>query len=204
MSNDIHIDILQIDGRIADSEMVIPDDRRSITNNSLPKITQVLNDNAYEINVPLKWYCFDVLLHEVASEGCGILTLSVCEVLGEELGMSKPEIKNALIFLHLFNKILYYHESKECNDLVFVEVNSLVNILKELVMKVYEGHSAVETVLPEWCSLVTKGQLTTENMKEVCKDASTRKYDDALKHDPNNAAQLEEARVEALQNFKKN
>ena len=203
MSNNIHIDILQIDGRIVDSEMVmhVPDDRRSITNKSLAKITQVLNDNAYEIDVPLKWYCFDVLLHEEASEGCGILTLSFCQELGGDLGMSIPEIKNALIFLHLFNKILYYHESKECSDLVFIEVNSLVNILKELVMKVYEGQLAVETVNPKWFSLVTKGQLTTENMKQVCKDASTRKYDDVLKHDPDNAAQLEKARLEALQIF---
>ena len=203
MSNDVHIDILQIDGRITvDSEMVrVPDDRKSITNKSLLKISQVLNGNAYEIDVPLKWYCFDVLLHEEASEGCGILTLSFCQELGGDLGMSIPEIKNALIFLHLFNKILYYHESKECSDLVFIEVNSLVNILKELVMKVYEGHLAVETVNPKWFSLVTKGQLTTENMKQVCKDASTRKYDDALKHDPDNAAQLEKARLKALQIF---
>ena len=203
MSNDIHIDILQIDGRTVDSEMEmhVPDDRRSITKKSLDKITQVLNDNAYEINVPLKWYCFDVLLHEVASEGCGILTLSFCQELGEELGMSIPDVENALIFLHLFNKILYYHESKECSDLVFVEVNSLVNILKELVMKVYEGHLAVETVIPEWCSLVTKGQLTTESMKQVCEKATTREYDDALKHNPDNAALLEKARVKALQNF---
>ena len=202
MSNDVHIDILQIDGRIADSKMVIhvPDDRRSITNKSLPKIAQLLDDSAYEINVPLKWYCFDVLLHEVASEGCGILTLSFCQKLGKELGMSIPEIKNALIFLHLFNKILYYHESKECSDLVFVEVNSLVNILKELVMKVYKGHSKVKTVNPEWRSLVTKGQLTTENMKRVCKDASTREYDDALEHNPDNT-ELKEARDKALQNF---
>ena len=203
MSNNGFIDILQIDGRIADSDKVIDTDRRSITNKSLDKIAQVLYKNSYEIEVPLNWYCFDVLLHEVASKGCGILTLSVCEELGKELGMSLPEMKNALIFLHLFNKILYYHDSKECNDLVFVEVNSLVNILKELVMKVYKGHSAVEKVILEWDSLVKKGQLTTENMKQVCEDASTREYDDALKHNPDNAALLEIARDKALQNFKK-
>ena len=202
MSNDIHTDILQIDGRIADSEMVIhiPQEQIPTIKVSLDKIARVLYENSYKITVPLKWYCFDVLLHEVASEGCGILTLSFCQELGKELGMSLPEIKNALIFLHLFNKILYYHESKECSDLVFIEVNSLVNILKELVMKVYKGHSKVKTVLPGWCSLVTMGQLTTENMKRVCKDASTREYNDALEHDPNNT-ELKEARDKALQNF---
>ena len=175
MSNDIHIDILQIDGRTVDSKMVmhVSDDRRSITNKSLPKITQVLNDNAYEIDVPLKWYCFDVLLHEEASEGCGILTLSFCQELGEELGMSIPEIKNALIFLHLFNKILYYHESKECSDLVFVEVSSLFNILKNLVMSIYKGHSNVGTVHNDFAPLVTKGKLTIKDIIIACNEAPT-------------------------------
>ena len=168
---DAIIHILEVDGRITDPEEEISEDRTSITEKSLETITEELEKNAYEITVPLKWYCFDVLLHEVASESCGILTLSFCEELGKKLGMSLPEIKNALIFLHLFNRILYYHNSEACSDLVFVEINSLVNILKELVMSIYKGHE--EPVRHEWVPLVSKGKLTIENMIKVCNGASS-------------------------------
>ena len=174
------IHVLEVDGRIADSKekIMIPEDRTLITKKSLETIVEELDKNAYEITVPLNWYCFDVLLHEVASEGCGILTLSFCEELGTELGMSLPEINSALKFLHHFNKILYYHNSKACSDLVFVEVNSLVNILKELVMSIYKGQPNVKTLNPDWDPLVREGKLTIENMIIICKDALNGKYDE--------------------------
>ena len=166
----IIIRVLEVDGRIADPETIIPEDRKSITKKSLETIAKELDKNAYEITVPLNWYCFDVLLHEVASEGCGILTLSFCEELGKQLGMSLPEIKSALNFLHHFNKILYYHKSEACSDLVFVEINSLVSILKELVMSIYKGHLYKGSVYQQWVPLVSKGKLTIENMVKVCND----------------------------------
>ena len=161
------INVLEVDGRIADPKETVPKERTSITENSLKIIAEELEKNAYKITVPLKWYCFDVLLHEVASESCGILTKSFCKELGKKLGMSLPEINNALNFLHLFNRILYYHNSEACSDLVFVEINSLVNILKELVMSIYKGHE--EPVRHEWVPLVRKGKLTIENMVNVAK-----------------------------------
>ena len=91
---DTTIQVLEVDGRIADPKEEVPEDRTLITEKSLKTIAEELEKNAYEITVPLKWYCFDVLLHEVASKDCGILTLSFCEELGKELGMSLPEIKN--------------------------------------------------------------------------------------------------------------
>ena len=176
-SKDFHINILEVDGRDADPKMVISKERRSITKESLCKIANVLDDNEYEITVPLNWYCLDVLLHGKASEGCGILTLSFCQKIGQALGMSLPEISSALNFLHLFNKILYYHNSKACSDLVFVEVNSLVNILKKLVMSIYKGQPNIKSLDPYWDPLVREGKLTVENMIIICKDALDGKYD---------------------------
>ena len=170
------IHVLEVDGRIADPiyKEEVPDDRTSITEKSLETIAEELEKNAYKITVPLKWYCFDVLLHEVASKGCGILTFSFCEKLGEKIGMSSlPEIKSALIFLHLFNRILYYHESEACRDLVFVEINSLVNILKKLVMSIYKGHE--EQPYPEWVPIVHKAELKIETMVKVCEDVFNSK-----------------------------
>ena len=179
-SKDFHISILEVDGRDADPDEVdkIPVGRRLTTKVSLGKIAKVLDDNEYEITVPLNWYCLDVLLHEKASEGCGILTLSFCQEIGGVLGMSLPEISSALNFLHLFNKILYYHNSKACSDLVFVEVNSLFNILKELVMSIYKNRSNIKSLDPYWDPLVCEGKLTIESMRIICKKAFNRKYDE--------------------------
>ena len=175
------ISILEVDGRDADPDEVdkIPKDRRSTTKESLGKIAEVLDDNEYEFTVPLNWYCLDVLLHEKASEGCGILTLSFCQKIGQELGMSLPdEISNALKFLHLFNKILYYHNSKACSDLVFVEIKSLFNILKELVMPIYKCQPNVNSMDPFWGPLVCEGKLTIEKMEIICEKALNEKYNE--------------------------
>ena len=160
------IDILEVDGRIADHEK-IPEDRILSTEKSLKKIKKVLRDNEYEFTVPLNWYCLDVLLHEKTRDGCGILTLSFCQEIGQALGMSLPEISHALKFLHRFNKILYYHNSKACSDLVFVKVNSLVNILKKLVMLIYKNQPRVKTSNPDLDPLVCEGKLTIEIMTNV-------------------------------------
>ena len=161
------IDILEVDGRIADREKKLSEDRKSFTEKSLETITQVLGDNEYEFTVPINWYCLDVLLHEKARDGCGILTLSFCQKIGRALGMSLPQISSALKFLHLFNKILYYHNSEACSDLVFVEVNSLVNILKKLVMLIYKSQPNVKTLNPDLDALVREGKLTIEIMINV-------------------------------------
>ena len=89
-------------------------------------------NNACQINVPLKWYCFGVLLYDVAKEGCDVRSLSYCQELGQQLkvGLSPEESLSAINFFSFFNKLLYYRESP-ASDLMFVNLESLIDILRD-------------------------------------------------------------------------
>ena len=161
--------LYEVDGRKACDEIsenldVQPD---------LYKVAQVLENNAYHIKVPLKWYCFGVLLHDVAKEGCGVLSLSYCQELGQQLNvnLSPKESLSAIKFLSFLNKLLFYPDSP-ASDLVFVNIESLVNILRDLLVFVYDAHSDVNLLLPNKKALVCKGHLSIEILKKASKSCN--------------------------------
>ena len=139
----------------------------------LYKIAQVLEDNAYQIKVPLKWYCFGVLLHDVAKEGSGVLSLSYCQELGQQLkvNLSPEESLSAIKFLSFLNKLLFYPDSP-AGDLVFVNIESLINILRDLLVFVYDAHSDAKFLLPDQKALVCKGHLSIEILKKASKSCN--------------------------------
>ena len=155
----------EIDGREARL-----DSHNKLSNPSLEKIVKTLDDNAYQIKVPLKWYCFGVLLYDVAKEGCGVLSLSYCQELGEQLkvGLSPEESLSAIKFLSFLNKLLYYPESPT-SDLVFVNLESLIDILRDLVIFVSDARSDVKYLLPTHKALVCHGQLSIKILKAASK-----------------------------------
>ena len=155
----------EIDGREARL-----DSHNELSNPSLEKIVKTLDDNAYQIKVPLKWYCFGVLLYDVAKEGCGVLSLSYCQELGEQLkvGLSPEESLSAIKFLSFLNKLLYYPESP-ASDLVFVNLESLIDILRDLVIFVSDARSDATYLLPTHEALVCHGQLSIEILKAASK-----------------------------------
>ena len=139
----------------------------------LYKIAQALELNAYQIKVPLKWYCFGVLLHDVAKEGCGVLSLSYCQELGQQLkvNLSPEESLSAIKFLSFLNKLLFYPDSP-AGDLVFVNIESLINILRDLLVFVYDAHSDAKYLLPDQKALVCKGHLSIEILKKASKSCN--------------------------------
>uniref|UniRef100_A0A1X7TC73 Uncharacterized protein n=1 Tax=Amphimedon queenslandica TaxID=400682 RepID=A0A1X7TC73_AMPQE len=153
----------EIDGRDA---LTVDHNRH---NPNLDKIVKILDESAYEIKVPLKWYCFGVLLHDVAKESCGILSLSYCQELGQQLkvGLSSEESLSAIKFLSFLNKLLFYPDSP-ASDLVFVNLESLINIIRDLVVSICKDHSAVNNdLLPNREPLVSRGELSTEILMEA-------------------------------------
>ena len=163
VSRDGDIKLYEIDGRTAarTSDVMIPDP-------VIEEISKALRENAYEIEVPLRWYCFNMLLQDVARDGCGVLSLSTCVKLGQELysDMSKDEVVNALKFLNFLNKLLYYPDSEECNDIVFVQVESLVGITKELIAFIYEKHKDIAKLDFRAERLVTRGQISVDILQQ--------------------------------------
>ena len=161
--------LYEVDGRKARDEVfenLQPD-------SDLYKIAQALEDNAYQIKVPLKWYCFGVLLHDVAKEGCGVLSLSYCQELGQQLkvNLSPEESLSAIKFLSFLNKLLFYPDSP-AGDLVFVNIESLINILRDLLVFICDTHSKTKLLLPDQKALVCKGHLSIEILKKASKSCN--------------------------------
>uniref|UniRef100_A0A1X7T9M1 Uncharacterized protein n=1 Tax=Amphimedon queenslandica TaxID=400682 RepID=A0A1X7T9M1_AMPQE len=161
--------LYEVDGRKARDnvfENLQPD-------SDLYKIAQVLEDNAYQIKVPLKWYCFGVLLHDVAKEGCGVLSLSFCQKLAQQLkvNLSSEESLSAIKFLSFLNKLLFYPDSP-AGDLVFVNIESLINILRDLLVFICNTHSEANLLLPDQKALVCKGHLSIEILKKASKSCN--------------------------------
>ena len=163
VSRDGDIKLYEIDGRTAarTSDVMKPDP-------VIEEISKALNENAYEIEVPLRWYCFNMLLQDVAKDGCGVLSLSTCVELGQELynDMLEDEVVSALKFLHFLNNLLYYPDSEECNDIVFIQVESLVGITKELIAFIYEKHEDVAKLDFRAERLVTRGQISVDILQQ--------------------------------------
>ena len=162
----------EIDGREAcKSEHEIQDIQT--TNADMQRISQAIEDNAYEVKVPLKWYCYGVLLNDVAKEGCGVLKLSYCQELGQEVSLSPEESLSAIKFQSLLNKLFYFPDSP-AKDLVFVNVESLIDIIRDLVIFIYRKRPELEkkSLLPDSRALVAKGQLSVKILKKISKRCS--------------------------------
>ena len=131
-------------------------------------IAEALEDNAYKIKVPLKWYCYGVLLDDVAKEGCGVLSLSYCQELGQQLGLSPDESLSAIKFQSLLNKLLYFPDSP-ADDMVFVKLESLINIISDLVVFVCDARSDLEAYARDAKTLASGGVVSVNILNRVSK-----------------------------------
>ena len=162
--------VREIDGRIARAAVEERGNDENFTNtkSSLDDVDEILKKNEKGINIPFFYYFFDIVLRVAAKEGCGVLELSTCKSLGKDLKLSEDEVLESLKFLHHINSIIYYHDSEACGDLVFVNVDSLIAFLKELVGHVHIIHSEADQYAGD--KDVIKGMLSESEFKEICKD----------------------------------
>ena len=172
IEHDGSLHFYEIDGREAcKSEHEIQDIQT--TNADMQRISQAIEDNAYEVKVPLKWYCYGVILNDVAKEGCGVLKLSYCQELGQVVSLSPEESLSAIKFQSLLNKLFYFPDSP-AKDLVFVNVESLIDIIRDLVVFIYRKRPELEkkSLMPDSRALVAKGQLSVKILKKISKRCS--------------------------------
>ena len=172
IEHDGSLHFYEIDGREAcKSDHEIQDIQT--TNADMQRISQAIEDNAYEVKVPLKWYCYGIILNDVAKEGCGVLKLSYCQELGQEVSLSPEESLSAIKFQSLLNKLFYFPDSP-AKDLVFVNVESLIDIIRDLVIFIYRKRPELEkkSLVPDSRALVAKGQLSVKILKKISKRCS--------------------------------
>jgi hypothetical protein len=104
-------------------------------------IKRELNDKSYRVSIPLKWYCLSLILHQLADDSFGVLSLNDCQEVGNLLELPSDEVISALKFFHILNTVLYYHDSP-ASDLVFViPQNSIIQIISELMDKICKHRS---------------------------------------------------------------
>ena len=160
--------IHEVDGRKAKSE--------DFNDEVVQAIGKKLQDQAFEVQVPLKWYCLDILLHKVAKKSHGVLSVTMCQRLGVELGISSgQEVVSALKFFHILNTVLYYPETT-LYDLVFVLPQmSLVQIISELMAKICKVRIS-STILDRAAKMLPmEGKISVKHLKkesETCKSLS--------------------------------
>uniref|UniRef100_A0A1X7ULD1 Death domain-containing protein n=1 Tax=Amphimedon queenslandica TaxID=400682 RepID=A0A1X7ULD1_AMPQE len=162
--------VREIDGRIASAAVEERGNETNFKNTkiSLDDVDEILTKDDKGINIPFYYYFFDIVLRVAAKEGCGVLRLSTCKSLGEDLKLEEKEVMESLNFLHHINSIIYYHDSKACSDLVFVNIGSLISILKELVSHVHVLHSKARKYTGD--DDVIKGILSAAKFKAICKN----------------------------------
>ena len=107
----------------------------------IKEIRAELKDRAFKVNIPLRWYAYEILLRQEAIKGCGVLSLIDCQTTGLGLGLHVEEIQSALKFFYLLNTILYY---PGVSDLVFVLPHSLIEVVSELMILVCKIRNGVK------------------------------------------------------------
>uniref|UniRef100_A0A1X7T255 Uncharacterized protein n=1 Tax=Amphimedon queenslandica TaxID=400682 RepID=A0A1X7T255_AMPQE len=167
------VEVHEIDGRIANTAV---EERESYadyedTKSTLNKVHEFLEKNKKEIKIPFFYYFFDILLRVVTKDGCGVLKLSKCISLGKELNLERNDVLESLKFLHQINSIIYYDkpEVSDYKTLVFVDIGSLIGILKKLVQRVFQDHSNKEIYIGDKDGII-KGMLSESEFEEICKD----------------------------------
>ncbi|XP_019858363.1 PREDICTED: uncharacterized protein LOC109586606 [Amphimedon queenslandica] len=151
--------IHEVDGRKAKHDGEFDDDP------AIETISKALNEQAYEIEVPLKWHYFGVILRNEAKENEGILKLSSCIGFGKLLDMPEKEVKSALNFFHALKLLFYYHDSP-AKDIVFVKLDAVINIIKKLMIKVCKPLDELKDGPDKVAQLAAKGYLSTEVLEK--------------------------------------
>ena len=155
----------EVDGRKASQEVF--DDP------AIKEIRAELRDQAFEIDIPLSWYAFEILLRERSTtpKGCGVLSLKDCETIGFSLGLKKEEAQSALKFFHLLNTILFY---PGVSDLVFINPHCLIEVICELVVFVCESRRHVKSGrgTAECRKVVEQGKISKDVLNTISKKCS--------------------------------
>lgn len=159
--------IYKIDGSMAkEIKCVGESTSRIIKDEALKKIKQLLESQTYEVVVPLRWHLFCIILRkEVKEKGCGVLKKSHCKDIGrKKLGMEDNKVDLALQYFHKLKMLFYYHDSP-AKDVVFVELSSLIDIIRELVIDV--GKRDLDICSEDVKGMATCGYLSIKTLEDL-------------------------------------
>ena len=116
------------------------------------------------VEVPLKWFVFELDLDEESKESSGVVTKPKCVEVGEGLGMTPQEIEGSLEFFNKLALHLYHSNEKNFPELVLVRIDPLIDRLSALIRISfdYPKHITTEECSKlRQCGLFVKSFLST-------------------------------------------
>ena len=145
-------------------------------------LLKIVEEAIKPVEVPLKWFVYELDLDEESKESSGVVTKAKCVEVGKGLGMTPQEIEGSLEF---FNKLaLHLYHSNETNfpELVLVRIDPLIdrlsalirisfdcpqNITTEECSKLRQCGLFVKSFLPTVFKLISNKALSDDNFLKI-------------------------------------
>ena len=108
-------------------------ERKAYTKELQECLLKIVEKAIKPVEVPLKWFVYELDLDEESKESSGVVTKAKCVEVGLGLGMTPQEIEGSLEY---FNKLaLHLYHSNETNfpELVLVRIDPLIDRLSALI-----------------------------------------------------------------------
>ena len=121
----------------SEDELIFPVDntckwnRKQISEDIRSRITSYENVAA-EVEIPIRWYVFELRLKEVAEKmDHGIVSLSRCIEIGQELKMKAFDTTHCVEYLNYLSLVLYFPDVND--NVIFTNPQYLVNLVTSII-----------------------------------------------------------------------
>ena len=115
--------------------MSTSDERKVYTRQLQECVIDIVRRSIQPVEVPLKWFVYELDLDEESQLTCGVVKKSRCIEIGKRLEMNESEIESSLRFFNKLALHLYHPEYDNYPDLVLIKMDPLTDRLSALIRK---------------------------------------------------------------------
>ena len=108
-------------------------EREAYTKELQECLLEIVQESIKPVEVPLKWFVYELDLDEESKESSGVVTKAKCMEVGKGLGMTPEEIEGSLEFFNKLALHLYHSNEKNFPELVLVRIDPLIDRLSALI-----------------------------------------------------------------------
>ena len=108
-------------------------ERKGYTKELQECLLKIVEKAIKPVEVPLKWFVYELDLDEESKESSGVVTKAKCVEVGLGLGMTPQEIESSLEFFNKLALHLYHSNETDFPELVLVRIDPLIDRLSALI-----------------------------------------------------------------------
>ena len=108
-------------------------EREAYTKELQECLLKIMEESIKSVEVPLKWFVYELDLDEKSEESSGVVTKAKCMEFGKNLGMTPQEIEVSLEFFNKLALLLYHSNETNFPELVLVRIDPLIDRLSALI-----------------------------------------------------------------------